>query len=254
MTAVSAAALHARDSAAFISALARLSAPMMLHSAGVSFGSELSLLGDRVRATVSPPDIDSSLVLGALCAGLNGYGARDIIAKGDSASTRITVEFDRRFAASFIDKLKKAKEANELVRDSLAALKIESATLRQQDGILGLESEIVMSLTNGTAHNISRAYFSATSISEGRETPWLREDFNHVIPGGLVAGEKATWHLKPNMFSGDWNKVRVPKDAQFKVEAVKLEGTDGTTLWGGPEFTVVDQHRLDSLTALEVRH
>jgi hypothetical protein len=52
------------------------------------------------------------------------------------------------------------------------------------------------------------------------------------------------------MFAGSWNKARVPPDARFTVNVTKLDGPDGEPLWGGAEFSAVDQKHLDSLTAV----
>jgi hypothetical protein len=249
LAAVTAKAAKSKDSTAYAATLLRLTAPIAMHSVGTSFGSVFNSLGGQASASVDAPEPDTTIIAAALCDGLNGSTAHEIALNGDSLAPRVTRAFDKRFARAYIEKLTAAKAAAGLVRDSLAAFRVESAGLVQATGFMGLESTIVLTVVNGTTHSISRAFFSATAISEGREIPWLQETFNHSIPGGLAPGEKANWRLTPNMFSGNWNKVRVPKDAHFIVEPIKLNGVGDEPLWGGATFTVGDQKRLDSLTA-----
>jgi len=56
--------------------------------------------------------------------------------------------------------------------------------------------------------------------------PWVEDDFNYQIPGGLEPGEEARWKLSPNMFS-DWGKVDAPPEAVLTVTVLRLDGADG---------------------------
>ena len=105
---------------------------------------------------------------------------------------------------------------------------------------------IEISVRNGTNQAVSRAYFKGTIASPGRSIPWLVEDFNYSISGGLEPGETQSWTLAPNSF-GKWGEVDAPDGAVFTVEVVSLDGADGKALFGSGEFTKRDSDRLDLL-------
>jgi hypothetical protein len=253
LQAVSKAAASSKDSTAYTAALLRLAGPLAMHSMGTSMGDVFGALNDRARVAVSPPAEDSTVLQGALCDGLQGLRAHEIVFKADSLGPRVTKAFDARYATAYVAKLTAAKHNVAQVRDSLSKFQIESASLTQERGFIGLESHIALTVLNGTSHSISRAFFSADVRSPGREIPWIEETFNYTIPGGLAPGERATWHLTPKMFAGSWNNVQVPSNARFTATVVKLAGPDAEPLWGGAEFTLQDQKRLDSLTRVVTR-
>jgi hypothetical protein len=253
LQAVSKAATSSKDSSAYTAAMLRLAGPLAMQSMGTSIGDVFGALNDRATVTVAPPAADSTVLQGALCDGLQGLSAHDIALKADSLGPRVTKAFDARYATAYVAKLTAAKHSFAQARDSLSKFQIESASLTQERGFIGLESHIALTVLNGTSHSISRAFFSADVRSLGREIPWIEETFNYTIPGGLAPGERATWHLTPKMFAGSWNNVQVPSDARFTATVVKLAGPDAEPLWGGAEFTPQDQKRLDSLTKVVAR-
>ena len=250
MRKVSDAASKTSDSAAFAAAILRIAAPVAMRSLGSSMAGAFSSLSRASARSVDPPGVDSATMIGSLCDGLAGLSAKDILTGVDTLARRVSVAFDRRYASAYLAALSAAKTEFSRVRDSLAAFKVESARLEQGRGFIGLETTIILSVLNGTAHTVKRAFFSSEAVSDGREVPWIQEEFNHSIPGGLAPGERATWRLQPNMFSGSWNSVRVPRDARFVVQVTKLVGPDDLPLWGGAQFTPGDQRVLDSLSRI----
>ena len=54
--------------------------------------------------------------------------------------------------------------------------------------------------------------------------------FNYKIEGGIEDGEAQHWNLEPNLLS-DWDDAQNPKDAEFTVKVVQLDGIGGKTLW-----------------------
>ncbi len=241
------AAAKTADSAAVRAAIVGLVTPLALRSFGAAMAGAFSSLDRSSRPTVSAPVVDSGLIWSALCQGLEGASASEIVQHKDSLARRVTAAFDQRYSRAYVSILEAAKASFTSARDSLAAFKVESARLEQTDGFIGIETTIILTVSNGTAHTIKRAYFGALAQTPGREVPWIEDTFNYSIAGGLAPGERVTWRLQPNMFSGDWSKVRVPREARFFVEALKLEGPDEQPLWGGVEFTRADQKLLDSL-------
>lgn len=82
-----------------------------------------------------------------------------------------------------------------------------------------------MTIHNGLDVALSRVYMTGTLSSPGRSVPWLVENFNYQIAGGLEPGESQTWALAPNSYSGDWNSA--PKDRNDVVFTVVVNNADG---------------------------
>lgn len=76
--------------------------------------------------------------------------------------------------------------------------------------------------------------------------PWLKDEFNFSVSGGIEPGETYDTVLEPNMFS-DWGKVEPPADAIFTVEIVELSGNDDAILLSSKSFSESDRERLAKL-------
>ena len=99
---------------------------------------------------------------------------------------------------------------------------------------------------NGTSHPISRAYFNGVLASPNRSIPWHEDSFSYSISGGLEPGEKASWSLAPNIYSG-WGKAEARKDAVFTVTVERLDGADGKAIFSVKEFGKKEEKRLGEL-------
>ena len=236
------------DSAAFAGAMISILGKSMLSSFGASLASAFSGFGED-EPSVTTPTIDSLDVTAVMCVAMDGMTGGEVVAAADSITTEIGVRLEERVARRHLEMLVEAKAEFETVRDSLMGFEVVSSRLRQTEGFIGLEATIELHVRNSTNHPVSRAYFSAVAETPGRAVPWIQEEFNHSIPGGLEPGEEARWRLQPNAFQGDWTSVRVPSDAEFRVRVVKLDGADREALWGGPSFNEKDQILLDSLSS-----
>ena len=117
-------------------------------------------------------------------------------------------------------------------RQNLARFEIVSARFIQRERRYSTHRQpvIMLNVRNGMAQAISHAYFRGIVRSPGRAVPWIDENFNYRIPGGLEPGEQVEWGLEPNMFS-EWGNVRVPDDAAFTVEVVRLDGAEGSEIY-----------------------
>lgn len=235
------------DSTAFAQAMVGIVGSAAMQAIGDAFGS-LSL-GFEEGPTVEPPATDSVDMFVAMCDVMVGMTGEEIVARRDSLAAAVSVRMEEARARAHLRALQEARSAFDQAEDSLTAFQVLSAALEQESGIFGMEATIRLRVRNGTPHPVSRAYFTARAVSPGRSVPWLEEEFNHSIAGGLEPSEERTWNLQPNMFQGDWTSVRVPKDARFEVRVVRLNGADGEPLFGGARFTAADQVRLDSLEA-----
>ena len=150
-------------------------------------------------------------------------------------------------AIAEINELEKKKASAEKSKEDLKKFEVLSSRFSLEKGSLGVpQPKIKLQVKNNTGKTISRAFFYGVITSPNRSVPWFEEDFNLEIPGGIEAGEEATWNLEPNMFS-DWAKVNAPSDAVFTVTVMRLDGNDKKTLFDASGFTQQDQERLDSL-------
>jgi hypothetical protein len=177
---------------------------------------------------------------------LNGKTADEIIAEAD----RIVAERkqkEREQALAEIRELELKRTNAESAKVELAKFEILKSRFRKvkTNQFLPPQPIIDLSVKNGTSKAVKRAFFVGTIASPGRSVPWLKEDFNYDISGGLEPGESADWHLSPNQFS-EWGKVEPAADAVLTVVAVKLTGANDEVLYDAT-FSDEDQKRLDSL-------
>ncbi len=178
---------------------------------------------------------------------LAGKTAEEIIAAAD----RIVTERQQKERAQALAEIKELEEKQSQAKRAKVELAkfqvIRSRFYKVKEMFLGDQPVIELTVKNGTTQPVSRAYFVGTLASPGRAVPWLKEEFNYQISGGLEPGESASWRLSPNMFVGGWSRVEAPKDAILTVEVVELEGIDGKSLFSSREFTSEDAERLTEL-------
>jgi hypothetical protein len=185
-------------------------------------------------------------MLGDVKTALNGKTADEIIAAADKIVAERKAK-ERAEALKEIAELLKERDAAKLAAAELAKFEILRARFSQHKDFIGMKQpRVELRVKNGTGKAISRAYFVGTLSSPGREVPWLKEDFNYSIAGGLEPGEETTWQLSPNSFS-PWGAVDAPKDAGLRVTVTRLDGPDGEPLFSTHEFTEEDAARLASL-------
>ena len=178
---------------------------------------------------------------------LNGKTGEEVIAHAEQLR-KDREEKERTQALAEIKELegKQAKAAQ--AREKLVAFEVVRSRFYKSSGFLGDQPVIELTVKNGTATAVSRAHFRGTLASPGRSVPWLRDDFNYEISGGLEPGETATWRLSPNMFS-DWGKVEAPKDAVLTVDVVRIDGPDKEPLFDAEGLSEHDSERLAELKA-----
>lgn len=123
---------------------------------------------------------------------------------------------------------------------------LRSRFYKRKRAYYGEELIIEITVKNGTKYPVSAAYFRGTLASPGRSVPWLTEDFNYSISGGLEPGETAKWTLSPNMFS-NWGKVQLHNDAVFTVEVTQIDGANKSVLLSSREFSDNAAERLAEL-------
>lgn len=179
---------------------------------------------------------------------LDGKTADDIITEGEKIQAEIERKKKEQVKGEIEELYEKMKQA-EIDRKMLLKFEVKrSRFYKRKKGDYYIIEEPIIELTvlNGTDNAISRAYFAGTLASPNRSVPWLKDDFNYSISGGLEPKEEVTWYLAPNRF-GSWGKVDVPKDAVLTVEVKKLDGADGEELYSVNNFG--DEERLEELLA-----
>lgn len=104
-------------------------------------------------------------------------------------------------------------------------------------------------MTNGTSKPISRAFFRGVLATPERSVPWLEEDFNYSISGGIEPGETAVWSLQPG-YGGGWRSVEIKPDAIFEVSVSDLFDHEGKSITEAEKFSDGDAKRLKLLVSL----
>ena len=156
---------------------------------------------------------------------------------------------EREQALQEIQELRAKASAAEAAAAELKAFQILRSRFYKRPQRYGRPEPIIeLTVLNGTQFPVSRAYFRGTIASPGRSIPWLREEFNYSISGGLEPGEQAKWLLAPNTFS-DWGKVEAPPDAVFTVEVLKLDGPDNEPVLDAEGLSDYEAERLGKLEA-----
>lgn len=178
---------------------------------------------------------------------LDGKTADQVIARADAIIAERQAR-EREQGLKEIQELTAVMEKAEANKAELSKFVVQRSRFQLRDKQYSSYKEPIIELTvsNGTAHPVSRAYFKGTIASPGRSVPWLVEEFNYTIAGGIEPGEVAEWALAPNMFS-DWGKVQAPDDAVFTVEVTRLDGADQKPLYDARGLTEQQQNRLAEL-------
>lgn len=109
---------------------------------------------------------------------LHGKSGEQVIAEAERIKQE-RKEKERTQAISEIQELEEKKSKAVSAKNDLAKFEvIRSRFYRQKQDFMGERPIIELSVKNGTAHAISRAYFEGTLASPNRSIPWLVETFN----------------------------------------------------------------------------
>src|SRR6266508_4249965 len=101
-----------------------------------------------------------------------------------------------------------------------------------------------------TMQALSRIYYHGTVTSLGRSIPWLDEDFNNEVAGGLEPGETKHLQLSPNMFSNwETRETQGRDDLVLMVRVVNAEGAEKKKL--AAQFEKDAAQRLETLRGMK---
>ena len=179
---------------------------------------------------------------------LGGKTASQIIEEAKTIRKDREADQRKQMEAEFADL--KAKFADlEQAKEDLAKFVVKDSRFYFSEGGFMQEPIIDITVENQMPMAVSRAYFKGVLATPGREVPWVEEDFNYSIGGGVEPGEEQTWNLSPNMFGG-WGKA--PKDRNdmvLTVEVVRVDGADGEPMVDAT-VTEREQDRYEELKRL----
>jgi hypothetical protein len=177
---------------------------------------------------------------------LNGKTGAEILEEGEKIIAERKAK-QKVQAMGEIDELNKKKEIADIAKTELSKFQVTRSRFYKREEQFGSPQPIIeITLKNGTAAAVSRAYFEGTIASPDREVPWFKDTFNYSISGGIEPGEEKSVTLAPNMFL-KWGSVNAPEDAIFTVTVEQLDGADEETLFTTKDFTESERNRLSEL-------
>jgi hypothetical protein len=107
---------------------------------------------------------------------------------------------------------------------------------------------VALKIHNKTPHTIARVYFHGTLTSPGRRKPWVEDDFNYNIPGGLEPNKSADWNFA--LLSAAWKDVPGDRtDLNLTVTITRIDGKNEEPIFDAftNRFTKADAERLEKL-------
>lgn len=200
---------------------------------------------------VSLGDIaQGSAALDGTFSSMQGMTAQEIMDKADSI-VAARKEKEREQALQEIAELEKQRKDAEADTESIRKFEVTRSRfwLERERYSIRSQPKIALSLKNGTDHAVARVFATGTIATPGRSVPWLKEDFNFSISGGIEPGETYDTVLEPNMFS-DWGNISPPADAVFTVTIIELVGNEDVKLLSSRRFSDSDRERLAELRKL----
>ena len=201
-------------------------------------------LSDIFQSSLDPDDLAENY-LNRVKSELDGKSASEVISQADALRKELEEE-QRKKALEEIQELEAKKQEAELAKEELSNFEVSRSRFYKQEDMFRDQPVIEMIVKNNTEHAISRAYFRGTYATPGRQVPWLVDEFNYSISGGLELGEEQSWSLAPNMFS-DWGDLEERSDAVLTIEVIRLDGPDGEQLFSSQGLSEYEEERLISL-------
>ncbi|WP_103665702.1 DUF6694 family lipoprotein [Gracilimonas amylolytica] len=176
---------------------------------------------------------------------IDGKSASEIITKAEELRTELERE-QRRQALEEIQELEEKKKEADLAKQELSNFEVSRSRFYKQEDTFRDQPVIELTVRNNTEYAISRAYFKGTYATPERQVPWLVEEFNYSISGGLEPGEEQSWSLAPNPYS-EWGDLEERSDAILTIEVTRLDGPDGEALFDAQGLSSFEEERLNEL-------
>ena len=201
-------------------------------------------LSDIFQSGLDPDDLAENY-LNRVKNELDGKSASEVISQADVLRNELEEE-QRKQALEEIQELEAKKREAELAKEELSNFEVSRSRFYKREDMFRDQPVIELTVKNNTEHAISRAYFRGTYATPGRQVPWLVDEFNYSISGGLEMGEEQSWRLAPNQF-GDWGRLEERSDAVLTIEVIRLDGPDGEALFNSQGLSSFEEDRLKDL-------
>ena len=99
-----------------------------------------------------------------------------------------------------------------------------------------------MKVENGTEHRVDLVHLRGALLLPGEPEPWLEEEFDRVVFGGLGPGARDVWRIEPDQ--QEWERLIDPHpDVRFELEVMRLEKL-GDVVVAEIDWGAVEEHRL----------
>lgn len=201
-------------------------------------------LSDIFQSGLEPDDLTENY-LNRVKNELDGKSAYEVISQADDLRKELEEE-QRKQALEEIQELEAKNREAELAKEELSNFEVSRSRFYKREDMFRDQPVIELTVKNNTEHAISRAYFRGTYATPGRQVPWLVDEFNYSISGGLEPGEEQSWSLAPNQF-GDWGRLEERSDAVLTIEVIRLDGPDGEALFNSQGLSSFEEERLNDL-------
>jgi hypothetical protein len=189
------------------------------------------LVGELSLDTVDPADAEPALDRFRPLAGLTAEG---IVAKATFRRVR-----DVRSTVTWMETWRDSTEED---RRELAKFRFGDATVyKRHKGFLEWPL-IEFKVENGTDHAVSLVRVRASLLSPDDLKPWLEEEFDHLMMGGLEPGGRDVWRVEPDQ--REWIQLIDPHpDVDFNLEATRLVAPGGGVIVS-TDWSAIEDHYL----------
>ena len=181
---------------------------------------------------------------------INGYTADQVIkiknayqSEDDKKNLKEKTKESLNDQREIMQLIEKRLEAEQSFNE-MAGLVLESSRLQKIENSDGtIDNVVEINVRNETPYAISGVIFDSKITSPGRTIPWVEQEFEHKIPGGIEPGESAIWRVLITNFN-EWTKIQFPQDANFSIVVAEIKGIGGKTILPSKFFTEEEKERL----------
>lgn len=180
---------------------------------------------------------------------VSGKTPRELIAQAD-VKIKERAKAELQSVVSEITELERRKAGAEKSKGLLSKITVADPKFYWSGGYYP-EPVLDFKVTNNTGIPLSRLHFHGVVSTPGRTIPWVSEDFNNTVSGGVEPGETKHLRLAPNRYS-KWGTADTGgrKDLVFTVTVVNAEDANKKML--ADEFGEEATARLQKLLVMKV--
>ncbi|MDD5775866.1 MAG: hypothetical protein PHS64_07990 [Candidatus Omnitrophica bacterium] len=142
-----------------------------------------------------------------------------------------------------LEKKKVSAEASRVVLEKISTTNAKYYAIKTS---FMSQPVVEFTITNNTGKALSWIDCHGTVTSPGRSVPWISEDFNYKISGGLENGESKHLKLSPNMFSS-WGNNEAHARNDLVLNIIINNAKDASDNKLAEDFGENDQANLKGL-------